>query len=136
MPPAGWREAEYREPAAEARACPNAPSPVLTPPPPPFFGASLLFFGLTHAPIAPPPPLFRTPPPKASHQKPSQVMLLTKCGEGIPESATFLEGAMSVATFHDGTTFRGPKGVLSPGNRPVPEVFLTHGSLVFFFGVS
>ncbi|CAJ1363703.1 unnamed protein product, partial [Effrenium voratum] len=42
-----------------------------------------------------------------------KVMLLTKCGEGIPESATFLEGAMSVATFHDGTTFLLPASAQS-----------------------
>lgn len=40
-----------------------------------------------------------------------RVMLLTKCGAGTAEEATFLEGAFSMATFDEGGTFLLPASV-------------------------
>ena len=37
-----------------------------------------------------------------------RVMLLTKCGDGTAEEITFLEGAFSIRTYHEGTRFLLP----------------------------
>ena len=43
----------------------------------------------------------------------TKVMVLTKCGEGFEEAATFMEGSMSIATYEDGSKFLLPASVQS-----------------------
>jgi len=42
-----------------------------------------------------------------------KVMLLTKCGQGLEEATTFMEGSMSIATYEDGGKFLLPASVQS-----------------------